>query len=117
MDAPIWVSRWFRGAAVYGLLVLLPLYFVPPLPGAEPVAYGFIGTAVAFQLAFWVIGGDPVRHRALMPVSVVEKLVFAVPVAILCALGKAPAFLLAFGAIDLLLGVGFALAWRATPRA
>ncbi|WP_298674172.1 hypothetical protein [uncultured Sphingomonas sp.] len=114
--APAWVSRWFRGAAIYGLVVLLPQYFQTPPAGAEAFAYGFIGTASAFQLAFWIIGGDPVRYRALMPVAVVEKLVFAAPVAILCAQGRAPALLLPFGLIDLLLGIGFLLAFRATPR-
>ena len=78
--------------------------------------YGFIGTASVFQLVFWIIGGDPSRYRALMPVTVLEKLVFGVPVALLYAQGRAPAFLLPFGVIDLMLGLGFFLAWRATPR-
>ena len=116
MTAPKWISRWFRGAAIYGLIVLLPQYLQTPPAGAEAVAYGFIGTASAFQLIFWIIGGDPPRYRALMPVCVVEKLVFGVPVAILYVQGRAPAFLLPFGLIDLALGVGFLLAWRATPR-
>ena len=93
--APKWVSLWYRGAAIYGLAVLLPQYLQSP---------------------FWIIGGDPLRYRALMPVTVLEKLVFGVPVAILYAQGRAPAFLLPFGVIDLILGLGFFLAWRATPR-
>lgn len=116
MTEPGWIAYWYRMAAVYGLVVLLPLYLVPPVVGAEAVTYGFAGVAAAFQLAFWVIGGDPVRYRALMPVTVIEKLVFAVPVFILFGLGRVTAMVLAFGAIDLLLGVGFYLAWRATPR-
>jgi len=114
--APKWVSLWYRGAAIYGLAVLLPQYLQSPPPGVEAVAYGFIGTASVFQLAFWIIGGDPLRYRALMPVTVLEKLVFGVPVAILYAQGRVPTFLLPFGMIDLLLGLGFFLAWRATPR-
>ena len=113
---PKWVSIWFRAAAIYGLAVLLPQYLLPQPAGAEAIAYGFIGTAGVFQLAFWIIGGDPVRYRALMPVCVLEKLAFGVPVAILCAQGRAPAVLLPFGLIDLALGLGFLLAWRATPR-
>ncbi len=115
-SAPRWVSLWYRGAAIYGLAVLLPQYALAAPPGGEVNFYGFVGTAVAFQLAFWVIGGDPARYRSLMPVSVVEKLVFGIPVAILFATGKVPAMLLAFGVIDLILGAGFFLAWRATPR-
>ena len=114
--APRWVRWWFRGAAVYGLLALLPQYLLPQ-PGAELVAYGFIGTAAAFQLVFWVIGGDPVRYRALMLPSVAEKLAFGVPALLLFAGGKAPPAVLLFAGIDLALGLGFFLAWRATPAA
>jgi hypothetical protein len=115
--APRWVRWWFRGAAVYGLLALLPQYLLPQPPGAELVAYGFIGTAAAFQLVFWVIGGDPVRYRALMLPSVAEKLAFGVPALLLFAGGKAPPAVLLFAGIDLALGLGFFLAWRATPAA
>ena len=61
------------------------------------------------------IAGDPVRYRALMLPSVAEKLAFGVPALLLFASGKAPAPVLLFGAIDLLLGLGFFLAWRAIP--
>ena len=113
---PRWVSWWFRGAAVYGLVVLIPQYFLPPPAGAEVFFYGFIGTAAAFQFVFWVIGGDPARYRALMPVGVVEKLAYGVPVLILFANGRADALYVGAAIIDLILGVGFFVAWRATPR-
>jgi hypothetical protein len=114
--APRWVGWWFRGAAVFGLIALLPQYFVPQPAGAELVGYGFIGTASAFQLVFWLIGSDPVRYHALMLPSVAEKLAFGVPAVLLFSSGKAPAAVLAFGAFDLALGLGFLLAWRATGR-
>lgn len=114
--APRWVSLWYRAAAIYGLVALLPQYALAAPKGGEVNFYGFVGTAVAFQLAFWVIGGDPARYRALMPVSVVEKLVFGVPVAMLDATGKVPATVLAFGIVDLIFGAGFLLAWRVTPK-
>jgi hypothetical protein len=112
--APRWVGWWFRGAAVFGLVALLPQYFVAQPTGAELVAYGFIGTAAAFQLVFWLIGGDPMRYRALMLPSVAEKLAFGLPAVLLFSNGKAPMAVLAFGAFDLALGLGFLLAWRAT---
>ena len=112
---PRWISWWFRGAAIYGLVALLPQYLLPQPPGAELVAYGFIGTAAAFQLVFWVIGGDPLRYRTLMLPSVAEKLAFGVPALLLFASGEVPAPVLLFGAIDLLLGLGFFLAWRVIP--
>ncbi len=113
---PRWVPWWFRGAAVYGLVVLLPQYFLPPPAGGEVFFYGFIGTASAFQLVFWVIGGDPARYRTLMLVGVVEKLAYGVPVLILFAQGRADALYVGAAIIDLVLGLGFFLAWRVTPR-
>lgn len=114
--APSWVRWWFRGAAIYGLVALLPQYLFPQPAGAELVSYAFIGTASAFQLVFWVIGGDPVRYRALMLPGVAEKLAFGVPAVALFARSDAPAPVLVFGGIDLALGLGFLLAWRATER-
>lgn len=116
MTAPRWISLWFRAAAIYGLLVLLPQYLRAAPIGGEVNFYGFVGTATAFQLAFWVIGGDPVRYCALMPVAVIEKLVFGIPCAVLFAQGKSDALTFGAGMIDLALGAGFLLAWRMTPR-
>ena len=109
-------SRMFRWAAIYGLVVLLPLYFTPlPQVGAE-VFLGFVGLALVFQGVFWTIGGDPVKYRALMPFAVLEKLVFGVPAVSLYAQGyPAPPPVAVFAAIDLLLGLGFFIAWRRTP--
>lgn len=115
-SAPKWVSWWFRAAAVYGAVSLVPAYLVPPPnPAAALTYYGFVGTALAFQIVFWIIGGDPARFRPLMLAGVAEKLGFGVPVAILVAHGVAAPVTLLFGGIDLLLGAGFFLAWRATP--
>ena len=112
--APRWVRPWFRGAALYGLVALLPQYALPQPAGL--VGYGFIGTAAAFQLVFWVIGGDPLKYRALMLPGVAEKLAFGVPAWVMVLAGTAPPLVALFGGLDLLLGLGFFLAWRATPR-
>lgn len=117
-DAPRWVRWWFRAAALYGLVVLAPLYLVPA-PGAAAIMahYGFAGVALAFQLVFWIIGGDPVRHRPLMLAGVAEKAALIVPCAVMAQAGGIPVAVLAAVGIDLLLGAGFLLAWRATPPA
>ena len=109
-------SRMFRWAAIYGVVVLLPLYLTPlPKPGAE-VFLGFVGLALVFQGVFWIIGSDPAKYRALMPYAVLEKLVFGVPALSLYLQGYPVAPPVAvFAAIDLLLGLGFFLAWRKTP--
>jgi hypothetical protein len=108
----------FRWAAIYGGLVLTPMYFAPlPDLGAE-VLLGFVGLALVFQGVFWMIGGDPFKYRALMPLAVAEKLVFGVPALALFVQGYPIALPVAvFAAIDLALGLGFLLAWRRTPTA
>lgn len=117
MTAPGWVRWWFRGAAVYGVAVLTPLYF-RGVPAASPeFYYGFIGTALAFQLVYWTIGGDPVRHRPLMPLAVLAKLAFFIPCLLLFLGDRLAVPTMAAAALDAVLAIGYALAWRATPRA
>lgn len=63
---------WITGA--WGLLILTPLYFFfdtigrkTPPPTAHPfLYYGFVGAALAWQVAFFAIGGDPGRFRPRM---------------------------------------------------
>jgi hypothetical protein len=112
--------RVYTVAGIYGLLVMFPQYFLedrigrdnpPPITHPE-YFYGFIGIVLVWQLAFLVIARDPARFRALMPVTVLEKLAFAIPVAILCVQGRVTHAVLLFGAIDLVLGLLFFLSWR-----
>jgi hypothetical protein len=114
--------RVYTIAGIYGLVVMFPQYFLedrigrntpPPITHPE-YFYGFIGIVLVWQIAFLVIARDPARFRPLMPVSVLEKLAFAVPVALLYAQGRvAPATLL-FGGIDLVLGALFFVSYRRT---
>ena len=67
--------------------------------------------AVVWQIAFLVIGCDPRRFRPLMLVAVLEKLSFAIPVAILFTWQQVTTRTFVFGMIDLLLGVSFFIAW------
>ena len=113
-------SRVYTVAGVYGLIVMLPQYFLesrigrdaPPAITHPEYFYGFIGIVVVWQLAFLVIARDPARFRALMPVTVLEKLAFAVPVAVLYAQARVSATALFFSGIDLVLGTLFFIAWR-----
>jgi hypothetical protein len=50
-------------------------------------------------------------------VAVAEKLVFGLPALALFAQGRTEAPVAAFAAVDVLLGLGFWLAWRRTPIA
>ena|SRR5436190_22613719 len=112
--------RVYTIAGIYGLIVMLPQYLLegkigrdtpPPITHPE-YFYGFIGIVLVWQVAFLVIARDPARFRALMPVTVLEKLVFAVPVAILYAQGRVASATLVFGAIDVVLGALFFTAWQ-----
>lgn len=116
MRLGVFPSRMFRWAAIYGAVVLLPMYLTPLPPQGAEVLLGFTGLALVFQAVFWVIGGDPVKYRALMLPAVGEKLVFGLPALALFARGypvEPP--VAGFAMIDVLLGIGFYLAWRRTP--
>jgi len=114
--------RVFGVAGVYGLVVLLPQYFLeqqigrdypPPITHPEHF-YGFVGLALVWQLAFLLIARDPVRYRALMPIAVLEKAAFAIPTFLLFVSGRVAAATTAVAGIDALLGVFFFAAWRMT---
>jgi hypothetical protein len=78
----------FLIAGIYGLLVLVPQYFVEVAGVAPTIAlpeffYGFLGVAIAFQLVFIIISTDPQKYRPMVLPSIVEKFSFAIAVAIL----------------------------------
>lgn len=75
-------AKWtFLIAGVYGLLILVPQYFLeiqngidyPPVINHPEYYYGFIGVAVAWQFVFLLISRDPKRYRLVMLVAVIEK--------------------------------------------
>jgi len=71
----------FIVAGAWGVLVLTPLFFLVDVTGrqyAPPSAYpqffyGFLSVAMAWQIAFLLIGSDPARFRLFMLPSIVEK--------------------------------------------
>jgi hypothetical protein len=106
-------------AAIWGVLVLTPLYFMFDLIGRNdppPIThpgffYGFVGAGLAWQIVFFVIATDPVRYRPLIIPSVLEKVSYVVPVAVLVLQGRTHASDLVFVGSDLLLGVLFVVAY------
>lgn len=119
-----WVSRIYRGAAVYGLLVILPTFFAesrigvdlpPPITHPE-FFYGFLCVATVCQLLFLVIAKDPVRHRGLMPLAILEKIPYGILAIWLYAGGRIPGMSFGFGLVDLLLGTLFLWTYRVTPE-
>jgi hypothetical protein len=113
-------ARWlFLISGVWGLLVLIPHYFMEEMIGEQhPPAithpeffYGFIGVGLAWQIAFLIIGADPVRFRPMMLPSGIEKLSFAAATIALYAAGRVPMAVLGAGLIDLVFGLLFLAAW------
>jgi len=119
----IFARRVFLAAAIYGVLVLLPQYFLearigrdfpPPVTHPEHF-YGFVGVALAWQVLFVVVARDPVRYRPVMPVAVLEKLAFGVAAVVLFSQGRLHAAVLGAGLVDLVLAALFVAAFRLTP--
>ena len=106
----------YRGAAIYGAIVLLPLYFVPLPDPYRLTQVGFTGVALVFQGLFWIIGGDPMRYRPLIPLTVFEKICFGIPAAAFWLRGQTDMVTGVFGSIDLLLAVLFVIAWSRLRR-
>jgi hypothetical protein len=114
--------RVFTGAGILGLAALVPHYLLegtvgrmfPPAITHPEYFYGFVGVAVAWQLAFLVMAREPLRYRGLMPVAVVEKASFGIPTLVLILLARAPLALLPFAVIDLTLGTLFLVAFFRT---
>ena len=125
MTAPVRTARRvFLVAGIYGLVVLLPMFFLeeqvaaamPPAFTHVEYYYGFLGAAAVMQLVYLTIASDPVRYRPLMPIAVVAKLNFVVIVAILFAQGRLAPAGLSLPAIDLIIGVTFAWCWLRLRR-
>lgn len=115
----------FWVAGIWGVVVITPLYFMFDLIGKQdPPAithpgfyYGFVGCALAWQIAFICIARDPVRLRVMMIPSVVEKVTYCTAVIVLVMQGRTNQRDLMFAATDLTLGVLFVVAWVKTGTA
>lgn len=118
----MFAKRVYLIAGVYGLIVLVPQYFMeerigldtpPPITHPE-FFYGFVGTAVVFQIVFLILARDPIRYRAIMIPSVMEKASFGIPAILLFLQQRLSATTLVFGSIDLVLGALFIVAYVRT---
>jgi hypothetical protein len=113
-------ARWtFLIAGIYGLLALVPMYFMeeqigidtPPAITHPEFFYGFVGVAVAFQLVFLIISTDPLKYRLFMLAAIVEKFSFAIAAGVLLIQGRLAGMIIFGAGIDLVLGLLFTLAW------
>ena len=119
----------FIGAGIWGIVVLTPLYWRLDITGRRYSVpndyphffYGFVTVAMAWQIAFLVIGASPGRFRALMIPAVIEKLGYVLILAVLYSQSRIGAQDAQAALPDLLLGVLFLIAFVKTgtpePRA
>ena len=112
----------FRVAGIYGLLVLVPQFFLegkigrdtpPPITHPE-FFYGFICVAVAWQVLFLVLSTDPVRYRPMMIPAMLEKIGFPIAVVVLYLQNRLAPTIFAPAGADLILLVLFILSYRKT---
>lgn len=123
MTAPnTFARRVFLIAGTYGLLVLLPQYFMenslsrnfpPPLTHPEHF-YGFIGVALAWQVVFLLIAHDVQRYRLLMLPAILEKVSFGGAALVLYEQGRAAPLVACAGTIDLVFAACFIVAFRSS---
>lgn len=113
----------FIGAGIWGVVVLTPLYFLLDVTGRQYEAptsyphffYGFLSVAMAWQIAFLVIGSDPVRFRPLMIAGILEKFGHVAGVVALYSQARISAADAMAAVPDFLLGLLFIAAFLKTP--
>jgi predicted tellurium resistance membrane protein TerC len=119
-------AKWvFWIAGIWGVLVLVPLYFAlgfiarrdPPAVNHLQFFFGFIGVGLAWQAAFFVIGSDPGRFRALMIPAVLEKWIYVASICVLHSRGLVTAQQSASAIPDFVWGVFFLIAFWKTRAA
>jgi hypothetical protein len=98
----------FLIAGIYGLLILAPIYFMentigrqtPPAITHPEYFYGFLGVALAWQVLFLVLSRDPVRYRAMIPPSILEKVSYGIALIVLFSQRRLPLSAFAIGSVD-----------------
>ena len=117
-------KRVFLVAGIYGLIVLLPMYFMegktgrdfpPPITHPE-YYYGFVGVTAAWQVLYLFISTDPIRYRLLMIPPMLAKTSFVVAVAILYLQQRVPGVILGASMVDLALVILFLVSYLKTPQ-
>ena len=112
----------FVGAGIWGIVVVTPLYFLHDVTGQPYAAptlyphffYGFLSVTMAWQIAFLVIGSNPVRFRPLMIPTIVEKAGYVIVVAVLYSHGRVSPAEASTAVPDCLLGLLFVAAFLKT---
>jgi len=117
----------FLVAGIYGLLILTPMYFLenkigrdtPPAITHPEYFYGFVGVGLAWQVLFLVLSTDPVRYRAMILPSILEKVSYGIALIVLLSQGRVALSAFAIGSVDWIFAFLFLAAYFTTksPRA
>ena len=111
-------------AAIYGILVLAPLYFLiqrvgtdtPPAVTHPEFYYGFVGITLLWQFVFLLIAKDPIRYRPIMVLTFFGKVAYTIPVLVLYSRGEVHASTLHLSLVDPIFGILFVAAYLKTPK-
>ncbi len=118
-------ARWtFLIAGVWGLLILVPQYFLleqngidaPPAINHPEYYFGFVGVAIAFQIVFLLIASDPLRYRPMILAGIVEKLSFGIATLVLLLKGMVEGPILFGAAMDMIFSVLFVISYLKLSR-
>lgn len=118
-------AKWsYLIAGIYGLIILIPQYFLekqngidyPPPINHPEYYYGFIGIAIAWQIAFIIISTNPIKFRILMLATIVEKFTYGIATIILFIQSKVAYAVLVVGSIDTILGFLFIVSYLSTKK-
>jgi hypothetical protein len=109
-------------AGIWGIVVLTPLYWLVDVTGRHyhppmdypQFFYGFFSVAMAWQIAFLIIGSNPARFRSLMIPSMLEKFGYVLTLAWLYGQARISTQDAQAAVPDLLLGVLFVVAFTKT---
>ena len=112
----------FLIAGIYGLLILTPIYFMegkigretPPAITHPEYFYGFLGAGVAWQIVFQMLSRDPLRYRAMILPSVLEKVSYGIALVLLFTQHRLPLSVLTIGSVDWIFAVLFIAAYFGT---
>jgi hypothetical protein len=112
----------FLVAGIYGVLILTPIYFMegkigretPPAITHPEYFYGFLGAGLAWQFLFLVLSKDPVRYRAMILPSILEKVSYGIALVVLFAQHRLSLSALTIGSVDWIFAVLFIASYIAT---
>ena len=116
-------AKWvFRISGIYGVLILTSMYFMEGNPQMVPAPalthpefyYGFAGVGLAFQAVFLVISSDPLKYRAMMLPSMIEKFSFAGALLVLLLSGRVSSQMIPAGILDGTMGILFVISYFKT---